>query len=103
MERGFHSPLFPPSILSVHQRASALILRPGSGQVCVPSLEDLHEESLSLRCRRFHRRAPFDRLRAGLVKKLKREGYWVRGVDRKVQGSRGAGEHGSSGARENSP
>jgi len=28
-----------------------------------------------------HWRAPFGRLRAGLVKKLKREGYWVRGVD----------------------
>ena len=53
-----------------------------------------NEESLSLRRRWVpfdnepsvraqdkHRRASFGRLRTGLVKKLKREGYWVRGVD----------------------
>jgi len=40
----FHSPTFHP------QRASALI--------CVPPLEDLYEDSLSLRRRRFHRRVP---------------------------------------------
>ena len=35
-----------------------------------------------------------------LVKKLKREGDWVRGVDLKGQGSGGAKERGSRGAGE---
>jgi len=44
-------------------------------------VKENYEKSLSLRCRRLYRRPPFGRLRASLVKKLKREGYWVRGVD----------------------
>ena len=57
------------ALISVHQHHQRPIRR-----VC-------DEASPGLRCRRIHRRAPFGRLRAGLVKKLKRECYWVCGVD----------------------
>jgi len=40
-----------------------------------------YEKSIGLWRWWVHRWAPFGRLRASLVKKLKKEGYWVRGID----------------------